>query len=263
MRKAVGAADGSAKAILRRLLGKAGVRSRRCLPSQVDHWLAKSVSRTAGHLTVDEWRGAGAVAAAACAVLLLGARGVTPEGFALRLWAGTWRAAAGAVLGFTGVLAWLHFVVVSRTTRLSRDLPFLADLLLLGLEGGLGLDCALDEAGRLLSGPLKEELAEVERVRLLGVPKVVALREMGARLAIAELAGFVNLLSQAETLGSGLTRAVTATATRFRTTRIMEAERLAGTAPVKMLFPLVFCLFPSILVLLLGPILIRRGGLLL
>lgn len=244
-------------------LSRVGAQSQRFLPPRLNRWLANATARAGGRLTLDAWRGTVVLTAAAGATLLLVAGGPPSGRLSLDLWAGIWRVLAGGMAGLSVTLGVLHFLVVSRTTRLSHDLPVLADLLLLGLEGGLGLDCALDEAGRLLSGPLREELAEVERLKVLGVPRTTALREMGVRLAIPDLSGFVNLLSQAEALGCGLTRAVTATAGRFRTARVMEAERLAGVAPVKMLFPLVFCLFPSILVLLLGPILIRRGGILL
>jgi tight adherence protein C len=171
------------------------------------------------------------------------------------------RLAAGFTLGATGAVAWLHFRVSERRARLTRDLPGMVDLLLLGLEGGMSLRAALEGAARHVDGPLGEELAEVERQVALGLAQARVLKGLAERLQIGELNALVTLLIQAESLGGGVTKAVSAIARRLRTSRVLAAERRAGEAPVKMLFPLVFCLFPSVLVLLLGPLLIGRGRL--
>ncbi|HHW14213.1 MAG TPA: type II secretion system F family protein, partial [Firmicutes bacterium] len=149
-----------------------------------------------------------------------------------------------------------------RCARIARDLPGLVDLLLLGLEGGLGLSLATAEASRHLEGPLAQELGEVSRQMEFGVPRREALKGAADRLRIREFSTLVVLINQAETLGSGVTKAVAAIARRLRTARVLAAERQAGEAPVKMLFPLVFCLFPSVLVLLVGPVLLGKESVL-
>lgn len=158
------------------------------------------------------------------------------------------------------MLAWLHFHASERKSRISQDLPGLVDLLLLGLEGGMSLTMALSRAAERLEGPLKEELAEVDRQISLGLSRREALEALAARLDTREVTALVGLLNQAESLGAGVTKAVSAIAKRLRTARVLAAERRAGEAPVKMIFPLVFCLFPTILVLLVGPVLLGKGS---
>jgi tight adherence protein C len=125
----------------------------------------------------------------------------------------------------------------------------------------LSLGGALSEATHRLEGPLQQELSVAEERVRLGVPRQQALAEVAERLELRDLTTLVTLLNQTESLGTGVTKAVEAIARRLRTGRVLAAERRAGEAPIKMLFPLVFCLFPSILVLLVGPVLLGRGAL--
>lgn len=237
-----------------------GRRSRRFLPASLVGWVEGAARRWPGALDDDGWLGLTLGAGAIGSVLLWPA---SLDGGGLGAVA---RAAARLTVGFglgcSGGLAWLHWRATERCARITRDLPGFVDLLLLGLEGGLGLSSATAEATRHLEGPLAQELAEVNRQVELGISRRDALKEVADRLRIRELSTLVVLINQAETLGGGVTRAVAAIARRLRTARVLAAERQAGEAPVKMLFPLVFCLFPSVLVLLVGPVLLGKEGVL-
>ncbi len=247
------------QAVAQHLLRRVGRGAARMAPKALVTWVNRLSDRLPGSLGREGWLGAAVTAGLAGALWLLpvaelSASHVTAS--AVRL-AG--RLVAGFVLGASGGLAWLHFQASGRCNRIARDLPGFVDLLLLGLEGGMGLTAAMAEAARRLEGPLGEELAEVDRRAALGLSRSEALKAMAERLDLRELTSLVNLLHQAEALGSGVTRAVSAISQRLRTSRVLEAERRVGEAPVKMLFPLVFCLFPSVLVLLVGPVLIGKG----
>lgn len=226
------------------------------LPERLKGRLRLTCGRLGPFSAVEEWIGATAAAGVAGAGWLLVGGG--PAGGVMSL---LLRTACGGLLGATLVLTALHAKAAERQARLVRDLPALVDLLLLGLEGGLSLGGALSEAAGRLEGPLRTELRVAEERVRLGLPRQQALADVAGRLGLRDLTTLVTLLNQAETLGTGVTKAVEAIARRLRTGRVLAAERRAGEAPVKMLFPLIFCLFPSILVLLVGPVLLGRGAL--
>lgn len=245
-------------AVLRRVLRRLGSRLYRVAPGSLRNVLQRASDRLPDGLGPEGWLGLVALAGLAGAWWLwppgVGGTGGTAAALG--------RAALGFALGSSGVLAWLHLRAGERCNRILRDLPGLVDLLLLALEGGASLTVALEQASQRLEGPLREELAEVERQTALGLSRRETLEAMADRLRIGEVSSFVGLLNQAESLGSSVTKAVGAVANRLRLNRVLAAERRAGQAPVKMLFPMVFCLFPTILVLLLGPVLIGKGSLL-
>lgn len=243
-----------------RALGWWGNRLARHVPGPVREWVRGTSGRLPGRLTAEGWLALGLGGGLGGVLWLLPVGRPLAPGFSWIPQVGG-RLALGFALGSSGVFAWLHVRASERNARVARDLPGFVDLLLLGLEGGLGLDGALGEAARRLEGPLHEELTGVERQVALGLPRAEALRAMSDRLGLRELTTLVSLLTQAERLGNGVTKAVSAIARRLRTSRVMAAERRAGEAPVKMIFPLVFCLFPSVLVFLIGPVLLGKGTL--
>jgi tight adherence protein C len=227
------------------------------VPRPLQQWLRRTAGRLGPAVVAEEALGLAAAAGLAGSGWLVLGGGDAGSGMgALAV-----RAACGLALGSSLVLAGLQVRAGDRQARLARDLPALVDLLLLGLEGGLNLSGALTEAAQHVEDPLREELRLVEQRVKMGLTRHQALTEFAERLDLRELSTLVTLLNQAETLGSGVTKAVAAIARRLRTGRVLAAERRAGEAPVKMLFPLVFCLFPSILVLLVGPVLLGRGAL--
>lgn len=248
--------------VVRHLLRWVGRGAARMAPRPLVRWVERLSDRIPGSLGREGWLGAAVGAGLAGAVWLLPAAGLSAAHPAANALRSVGRLVAGFVLGASGGLAWLHFRASGRCNRIAQDLPGFVDLLLLGLEGGMGLTAAMTEAARRLEGPLGEEMAEVERQAALGLSRGEAMKAMADRLDLSELTTLVSLLHQAEALGSGVTRAVSAIAQRLRTSRVLAAERRVGEAPVKMLFPLVFCLFPSVLVLLVGPLLIGRESVL-
>lgn len=248
--------------VARRGLCWLGTRIRRLIPRSITTWV-KSVAAAEGNRLGDEgWLGVMAVGGVVGVAFLLPPFGLHEQGLGKAITLFFARTAFGWTLGCVTGLACLHHRVSDRRGRIVRELPHFVDLLSLGLDGGMNLGMAMTEAASRLEGPLRDEFSEVERRVALGIPRAEALAGMAERLGVRELTAMVSLLCQSEALGSGVAGAVGAIARRLRTARVLAAERRAGEAPVKMLFPLVFCLFPSVLVLLIGPLLVGRGTLL-
>lgn len=183
---------------------------------------------------------------------LFGVRHFMPEGL---LW---WLAMAVVVaLGL-----WLPDIVLqrrieARQAAIRRTLPDVLDLLVVSVEAGVGFDGAVQKVVEKSKGPLRDELARVlEQVRL-GRSRAEALREMGARTQVADLISFVAAVQQAETLGVSIAKVLRVQADAARQRRAQRAREAAAKLPVKLLFPLVFFIFPALFVVILGPGAIR------
>jgi tight adherence protein C len=166
------------------------------------------------------------------------------------LWSGGMAAGASAI-----PLVWLNDQVKRRHQLISRALPYSLDLLTLSVEAGLDLAGALAkvvEKGR--SGPLRDELQIVLKQLKMGKTREEALRALAERVDLAALTSFVGSLIQAERMGSGLGKVLRAQSSLLRMDRTLRAEKLAAEAPVKMLFPLIACIFPTVFMILFGPI---------
>lgn len=162
-------------------------------------------------------------------------------------------ALVGGCLGF--VLP--EFVVGARARRRSDaalgELPNALDLLAVTVEAGLGLDASLARYAEMGKGPLAEEVALLVTELRVGGSRGEAFRRFGARLDAPETKSFVRAVVHADQLGVSLasTLRTQAAESRFRRQALVEAK--ANKAPVKMLFPTVFCIFPALFVVLLGP----------
>jgi len=165
-----------------------------------------------------------------------------------------WSLIAGA-LGAACPLLWLRDQVRKRLLRISRALPYHLDLLTLAVEAGLDFTGALGrvvERGK--SGPLTEELHLVLRQLRLGKTREEALKGMIARVKLPPLTQFLRALIQADRMGTGLGKILRIQSTQMRLERTQRAEKLANQAPVKMLAPLIGCIFPTVFMVLFGPI---------
>jgi tight adherence protein C len=152
-------------------------------------------------------------------------------------------------------LLWLKEKIKRRQLQISRALPYNLDLLTLAVEAGLDFGGALArvvEKGR--PGPLRDELQLVLKQLKLGKTREEALRAMAARVDLPSLTAFVTALIQAERMGSSLGKVLRIRSTQMRIDRTLRAEKLANQAPVKMLFPLIGCIFPTVFLVLFGPI---------
>ncbi len=160
---------------------------------------------------------------------------------------------------FAGVLGYYlpEWVLRSRSGRrqhrIRRALPDALDLLSITVEAGLGFDAALDRVSREMGGPLGEELHRVVQEMRLGKGRSEALRDLAERTTVEELRSFVFAMVQAEIFGISVARVLHVQAAEQRTKRRQLAEEQAQKLPVKIVFPLILCIFPAIFVVLLGP----------
>ena len=136
-----------------------------------------------------------------------------------------------------------------------RALPFVLDLLTLSVEAGMDFMSALARnAERKRPDALNEELLQMVREIQLGMPRRTALNNLAARTGEANLKSVVHALVQADELGVSVGAILRIQSDQLRARRFDRAEKLANEAPVKMLGPLLLCIFPAVFVILLGPI---------
>jgi tight adherence protein C len=163
----------------------------------------------------------------------------------------------GVVVG--ALLGWrLPKVVVERRAKarydeIDRELPELIDLLVVSIEAGVGLGGALQMMATRMHGPLGVELRFMQHEQSMGLASDQALTKMLDRCDTVAVRSFVRSLQQGERLGVSIGAILRNLAVEMRTRRRQLAEERAQKAPVKILFPLVFLIFPSIFIVLLGP----------
>jgi tight adherence protein C len=153
-------------------------------------------------------------------------------------------------------------LVVRARLRVRREairaaLPDALDLLTVSVEAGLGLDAALVRLTETTKGPLSDELTILIGQISVGEGRAEAFRALAHRVDAPEIAGFARAVVQADQLGLSLGRTLRLQASEVRQRRQAIAEERAAKTPVKMIFPLVFCIFPTLFVIVLGPPLLR------
>jgi len=151
----------------------------------------------------------------------------------------------------------LNRKIEDRHKEISRKLPDILDLLVISVEAGLGFEQALDRTCTAVPGALSEEFRRMLHEIRIGSTRADALRAMADRSDVPELRGFILAMLQADTFGVSISRLLRSQADEMRIKRRLMAQEKAQKAPVKMLFPLVFCIFPSIFVVILGPAMIN------
>lgn len=161
-----------------------------------------------------------------------------------------------AAAGYYGPDVFLQWRTQTRRDTMQRGLPDLVDLLVVALESGMGLDAAITRVSKELARShalLAEEfyLAGLE-VRA-GAGRMTALKNLALRMNLDDLNGLVTMLNQSERFGTSLGEALRVQSEVMRLKRGQRAEEIAAKIPVKMLFPLIFFIFPSIMVVLIGP----------
>ena len=140
-----------------------------------------------------------------------------------------------------------------RLKKVNREVPEFIDLLVVTVETGQGLAGAIRIAGDRLRGPLGDEVRLAVQEQAMGLSTHEALSNMVARTDSPALRSFVRSVIQGETLGVSIGDILRAVAQDMRKRRRQAAEEQAQKAPVKMLFPLAFCIFPSMFIVILGP----------
>jgi tight adherence protein C len=159
----------------------------------------------------------------------------------------------GLVLGYIGPQYYLKRIVKTRQKEIALALPNSLDLLCISVEAGLGFDAALTRVVEKFDNALSREFAFVLNEIRLGRPRQEALEELGKRSGVQELNGFVQALVQSDQLGVGIARVLRIQSDELRRRRRQKAEAKAQQASLKMLFPMVGCIFPTLFIILLGP----------
>ncbi|HMC34456.1 MAG TPA: type II secretion system F family protein [Myxococcales bacterium] len=232
-------------AIIARLAARNEIWMPRLRLAQLDGWLRKAgrpLELTAGEV----------VALMEIAAVLFFAGGVALSWW-LRLGFAAW--SLGLVGGAAYPLLWLRDRMRLRQRAIVRGLPYGIDLLTLAVEAGLDFTAALAKVvEKGPKGPLAEELSVAIRELRMGKTREDALRQLARRVDLPPLTSFVQALVQADRMGTPLGKVLRVLSTQMRNERTQRAEKLANEAPVKLVLPLVFFIFPTLFLVLFGPI---------
>ena len=155
--------------------------------------------------------------------------------------------------------AWLSSTVARRQSQIRIALPDMLDMLTISVEAGLGFDQAIAKIVAMSRGPLAEELARMLQEIQAGSTRSDALRRMTTRTDIDELNRFATAIVQAEQLGIPIANVLRVQAKEMRLVRRQRAEEQAQKTPVKIVFPLVLCILPATLIVILGPAIVSIG----
>jgi len=159
----------------------------------------------------------------------------------------------GGIGGFALPDLLLYNSGIKRQAQMLTNLPDALDMLTVCVEAGLGFDAALSQVARNTSGPLAAEFARTLQEMQIGLSRSQALRALVARTTVPELRSFVSAVVQASDLGIPVAQVLREQATEMRLRRRQLAEEKAQKVPVKIMFPLIGCLFPALLVIVIGP----------
>jgi len=172
----------------------------------------------------------------------------------------------GAACGYYAPVFWLRRAIASRKDSLQRAIPDALDLMVVCVEAGLGLDQAIGRVGEEVKRThpqLGDELNVLELELRTGVSRQDALKNFAHRTDLEEVKNLVAMLVQTDRFGTSIGQALRVHADSMRTTRRLKAEELAAKLPVKLLLPLIFFIFPCILVVTIGPAAIQMVRMLL
>ncbi len=162
----------------------------------------------------------------------------------------------GALFGYTLPEFWLGRRVKQRQKRILLMIPDALDLLTISVRAGLGFDAALAKVVEKLQGPLSDEFRRALAEVRVGKARRDALRDIIPRTEVVPLTNFIGAIIQAEQLGGSISKVLQVQSEQLRIERRQRAEEMAAKAPIKMLFPLVGCIFPSLFIVILGPAII-------
>jgi tight adherence protein C len=161
-----------------------------------------------------------------------------------------------AVFGFYLPTLWLWSKANERKVEITHGLPDALDLMVVCVEAGLGLNAAIVKVAQeiaLASPTLASELRQVNNEMKAGINRIDALRALADRTGVADVKSLVAVLVQTDRLGTSVAQSLRAQSDSLRVKRRQRAEEAAHKVAVKLVFPLVLCIFPELLLILLGP----------
>ncbi len=161
------------------------------------------------------------------------------------------------LLGWFGPTMWIYQLGYDRTEKIRLELPDALDLLTISVEAGLAFDAGLAQVARNSDGPLASELFRVLQEMQIGTGRLDALRGLANRTDVEELRIFVGAMVQADSFGIPIASVLRVQSKEMRVKRSQRAEEKAQQVPVKILFPLIFCIMPALFVIVLGPAAIK------
>ncbi|QXE90873.1 type II secretion system F family protein [Geomonas subterranea] len=165
-----------------------------------------------------------------------------------------------AIVGYLLPSYWLSVKVKSRQLIIFHTLPDVLDLVTLCVEAGVSMDAALlraCEVPQLDQNPLAQEIRQATMEIRAGKPRVNALKDMAERTMVDDMRSFTTMLAQTERFGTSLSQALRSFSDDLRTKRRQAAEEAAAKTTIKLIFPLVFAIFPALLVVVLGPAVVQ------
>ncbi|MFH1057346.1 MAG: type II secretion system F family protein [Pseudomonadota bacterium] len=168
--------------------------------------------------------------------------------------------AGAAVLGYLAPGIVLSYKARFRRERIGRELPDVLDLMVISVEAGLGLDAAIKRVAAEVTVSAPVLAAELNHVALelkAGIHRAQALKNLGLRCGVDEVSSLVTMLIQADRFGVSVGRSLRVHSDSVRTKRRQRMEESAAKVPLKLLFPVLFMIFPAIMAVMAGPALIR------
>ena len=206
-----------------------------------------------GDLRVSDWLGIKAISAGVFAIIFfLLFFFLLNTGLLMAIALG----AAGVAVGYIAPEFWLNRRIHARQHSIVLQIPDALDLLTISVRAGLGFDAALGKVVEKMQGALVDEFRRALAEVRVGKARRDALRDIVPRTEVAPLTNFIGAIIQAEQLGVSISKVLQVQSEQLRIERRQRAEEMAAKAPIKMLLPLVGCIFPSLFIVILGPAII-------
>jgi tight adherence protein C len=205
-----------------------------------------------GDLKLTDWMGVKMLVGISLGLLMFLVFGVLSGGFFQGILFGL----VGIGVGYLVPEFWLGNRIKGRQKLILKMIPDTLDLLTISVRAGLGFDAALAKVVEKLPGPLTDEFRRALAEVRVGKARRDALRDMVPRTNVQPLSNFIGAIIQAETLGVSISKVLQVQSEQLRIERRQRAEEMAAKAPIKMLFPLVGCIFPALFIVILGPAII-------
>ena len=205
-----------------------------------------------GDLRLTDWIGVKMLVGIALGGILFVVIGLLAGGLLMGIFLGV----LGIGIGYLVPEFWLGGRIKARQKIILKMIPDTLDLLTISVRAGLGFDAALAKVVEKLPGPLSDEFRRALAEVRVGKTRRDALRDMIPRTNVQPLSNFIGAIIQAEQLGVSIAKVLQVQSEQLRIERRQRAEEMAAKAPIKMLFPLVGCIFPSLFIVILGPAII-------